>query len=92
MTFSPVSLNGFLIGLFIFTLSNLLAAPLLSDCGRPTTLRTDSCPDGIVHTGFPFIFFEEGGFVFRRIFNLRCLSLDIFIGFAFAVLFDDALA
>jgi len=66
MTFTPVSLNGFLIGLFIFTLASLLAAPLLSDCGRPTILRTDSCPDDIVHTGFPFIFFEEGDLSFEE--------------------------
>ncbi len=86
MTFSRVFLNGFLIGLFIFTLANLLAAPLLSDCGLPAMLGTDSCADDIVRAGFPLIFFEQGGFAFRSIFNLPYLLLDIFIGLDFATL------
>ncbi|MDP1716376.1 MAG: hypothetical protein Q8L41_16695 [Anaerolineales bacterium] len=86
MTFSRTFSNGFLIGLFIFTLANLLAAPLLSDCGLPAILGTDSCADDIVRAGFPLIFFEQGGFAFRSIFNLPYLGLDILIGLVFAVL------
>ena len=73
MTFSPVSLNGFLIGLFIFTLANLLAAPLISYCGLPAILGTDLCADDFVRDAFPLIFFEQGNIAFRNIFNLPYL-------------------
>ncbi|MDO8752751.1 MAG: hypothetical protein Q7J80_02565 [Anaerolineales bacterium] len=85
-TFNRPFLNGFLIGLLLFLSINLLAAHRLSDCGLPAILGTDSCADDIVRAGFPFIFFEEGGFAFRRIFSLPYLSLDIFIGLALAAL------
>lgn len=49
-------------------------------------LGTDSCADDITRAGFPLIFFEEGGFAFRSIFNLPFLLLDIFIGLDFAVI------
>jgi hypothetical protein len=86
MTTSRTFLKGFLIGLFIFILVNILAAHLLSDCGLPAILGTDSCADDIVRAGFPLIFFEEGGFAFHSIFNLPYLLLDIFIGLDFATL------
>jgi len=86
MTSSRTFLNGFLIGLFIFILANLLAAHLLSDCGLPAILGTDFCADDIARAGFPLVFFEQGGFAYRSIFNLRTLLLDIFIGLGFAVL------
>ena len=86
MTASRAFLNGFLIGLLVFILANILAAHLLSDCGLPAILGSDSCADDIARAGFPLIFFEEGGFAFRSIFNLPYLLLDIFIGLDFAVL------
>lgn len=86
MTPSRAFLNGFLIGLFIFILVNILAAHLLSDCGLPAVLGADSCADDIARAGFPLIFFEAGGFAFRSIFNLPYLLLDIFIGLNFATL------
>ena len=86
MTFSRAFLNGILIGLFIFILANLLAAHLLSDCGLPALLGRDTCADDIARAGFPLIFFEEGGFAFRSIFNLPYLFFDIFIGLDFAFL------
>ena len=86
MTPSRTFLNGFLIGLLIFILVNILAAHLLSDCGLPAVLGVDSCADDIARAGLPFIFFEEGGFAFRSIFNLPYLLLDIFIGLDFAVM------
>ncbi len=86
MTSSRAFLNGLLIGLFIFILVNMLAAHLLSDCGLPALLGTSSCADDIARAGFPFVFFEQGGFVFRSIFNLPYLLLDIFIGLDFAVM------
>jgi len=78
-------LNGFLMGLLIFLIANLLAAHLLSDCGLPAVLGIDSCADDIARVGFPIIFFEEGGFDFRSTFNLPILFLDLFIGFDLAV-------
>ena len=85
MTSSRAFLNGFLIGLLIFVLANLLAAHLLSDCGLPAILGTDFCADDIARAGFPFIFFEQGGFAFRSTFNLPYLLLDTFIGLGSAV-------
>ena len=86
MTSSRAFRNGFLIGLFIFILVNVLAAHLLSDCGLPAILGTDSCADDIARAGFPLIFFEQGGFAYRSIFNLPYLLLDIFIGLDFAAI------
>jgi len=86
MTTSRTFLNGFLIGLFIFVLANLLAAHLLSDCGLPAVLGMDFCADDIARAGFPLIFFEEGGFAYRSTFNLPILFLDVFIGFGLATL------
>jgi hypothetical protein len=78
-------LNGFLIGLFLFTVANILAAHLLSDCGLPAVLGLGSCSDAIVRIGFPLVFFEQGGFAYRSGFNLPFLLLDLFIGLDFAV-------
>ncbi len=83
---SRAFLNGFLIGLLIFILVNLLAAHLLSDCGLPAVLGADSCADDIVRAGFPLIFLEQGGFAYRSIFNLPYLLLNMFIGLDFATL------
>ncbi len=84
MTFNRTFLNGFLIGLFIFFLANLLAAHLLSDCRLPALLGASACADDIARAGFPFIFLEQGGFVSRNIFNLSNLLFDIFISFDLA--------
>ncbi|MBI5966060.1 MAG: hypothetical protein HY863_21475 [Chloroflexi bacterium] len=86
MTASRSFLKGFLIGLSIFILANILAAHLLSDCGLPAVLGMGFCADDIARAGFPLIFFEEGGFAFRSIFNPPILLLDIFIGLGFAAL------
>ncbi len=86
MTFSRTFLNGFLIGLLVFILANLFAAHLLSDCGLPALLGAGFCADDISRAGFPLVFFEQGGFAYRSIFNLPNLALDIFIGLDFAIL------
>ena len=86
MTFSRTFLHGFLIGLLVFILANLFAAHLLSDCGLPALLGADACADDISRAGFPLVFFEQGGFAYRSIFNLPYLALDIFIGLDFAIL------
>ena len=85
MTISRPFRNGFVIGLLWFSLANLLAAHLLSDCGLPALLGMDFCADDIARAGFPLVFFEEGGFTYRSIFRLPYLLLDIFIGMDFAI-------
>ncbi|MBL8050953.1 MAG: hypothetical protein JNM46_07000 [Anaerolineales bacterium] len=78
-------LIGFGIGLFIFILINLIAAHLLSDCGLPAVFGLDHCADDIARAGFPFIFFEEGGFDYRNIFNTSNLVNDIVIAILFSI-------
>jgi hypothetical protein len=78
-------LNGFLIGLLIFIVANLLAAQLFSDCGLPAVLGLSRCADDISRAGFPLVFMEEGGFAYRQVFNPTYFFLDIFIGLDFAV-------
>jgi len=86
MTSKGVFSKGVLIGLAMFILINLLAAYLLSDCGLPAVLGMSFCSDDIARAGFPLVFFEQGGFAYRSIFNLPSLLFDIFIGIAFAIL------
>jgi ABC-type antimicrobial peptide transport system permease subunit len=85
MTSTRAFLKGFMLGLGIFILINLLAAQLFSDCGLPAVLGMSFCSDGIARAGFPLIFFEQGGFAYRSIFNLPSLLLDLVFGLAFAV-------
>jgi hypothetical protein len=85
MTKSNNFLIGIGIGLVFFLLANLLAAHLLSDCGLPGVLGTDSCADDIARIGFPLIFFEEGGFAYRSYFNLPYFLLDLFISLDLAL-------
>lgn len=84
MTASRAFLYGFLIGLFIFVLANVIAAHLLSDCGLPAILGVDSCADDISRAGFPLAFFEQGGFAFRSVFILTNLLLDGLFGLLFS--------
>jgi ABC-type antimicrobial peptide transport system permease subunit len=86
MTSPRIFSHGFLIGLFGFILINIFAAHLLSDCGLPALLGTDFCADDIARAGFPLVFFEQGGFAFRSIFNLPYFFLDLLIGIVFAAL------
>lgn len=82
---SHTFINGSLIGVFAFLLASLLAAHLLSDCGLPAVIGMDYCADDIVRAGFPWVFFEEGGFAYREMFNLPLLVLDLFVGLSLAV-------
>jgi hypothetical protein len=86
MTAPRTFLNGFLIGLLSIILINMLAAHLLSDCGLPALLGTDFCADDISRAGFPLVFFEQGGFAYRSIFNLPYLLLDLFVGLDLAII------
>lgn len=86
MTPSKKFSTGFLIGLSIFILANGLAAHLLSDCGLPALLGLSACADDISRAGFPFVFFEQGGFAYRSEFNLSFLTLDLIIGFGLSAI------
>lgn len=86
MTKTRVFWAGFLLGLAAFVIANLLAAHMLSDCGLPAVFGRDACADDIARAGFPLVFFEEGGFAFRSIFNLPYLLLDLLIGLGIGVL------
>jgi len=71
---------GFTIGLLAFVLINVLSAHLASDCGLPAVFERDSCADDIARAGWPFRFYERGGFDYRFEFNLPVLLLDLIIG------------
>lgn len=77
-------LKGFLIGLSIFILLNILASALFSDCGLPALFGLGGCADAISRAGFPFVFLEQGGFAYRSIFNFPIFILDLVIGFGIA--------
>lgn len=77
-------LKGFLIGLSIFILLNILASALFSDCGLPALFGLGGCADAISRAGFPFVFLEQGGFAYRSIFNFPIFILDLVIGFGMA--------
>jgi hypothetical protein len=86
MNSSRAFFAGFLVGLLLIFLMNVIAAHLLSDCGLPAILGTSYCADDIIRAGFPFVFLEEGGFAFRRNFNGSYMVVDILIGFGVALL------
>jgi len=86
MTQRRTFLKGFLIGLSIFILLNILASALFSDCGLPALFGLGGCADAISRAGFPFIFLEQGGFAYHNDFNPPFFFLDIFLGLGFAVL------
>lgn len=73
-------LKWFLIGLSIFILLNILASALFSDCGLPALFGLGGCADAISRVGFPFVFFEQGGFAYHSSFNLPVFILDIVVG------------
>ena len=78
-------LTGFAAGLLLFVALNLLAAHLASDCGLPAVFGRDACADDIARAGWPFRFYEEGGFAYRFEFNLPGLWADLAIGMILAV-------
>ena len=84
MTPRQTFLKGFLIGLSIFILLNILASALFSDCGLPALFGLGGCADAISRVGFPFVFFEQGGFAYHSDFNFPIFILDIVIGFGVA--------
>lgn len=71
---------GFVSGLLFFTVINLVAAHLSSDCGLPAVIGLDACADDITRAGWPLQFYEEGGFAYRREFNPFFLLVNLGIG------------
>ena len=71
---------GFTIVLLAFILINMFSAHLSSDCGLLAVFERDACADDIARAGWPFRFYEKGGFDYRFEFNLPVLFLDLAIG------------
>jgi hypothetical protein len=78
--------TGFVIGLILFLVINLLAAHLASDCGLATFSPTSACADGIARLGWPLQFYESGGFMYTQSFNALYLAIDIGLGLLLASL------
>ena len=77
--------TGFGIGLLIFIVINLLSAHLASDCGLPAVFGRDACAVDIA-AGWPFRFYEEGGFAYPLEFTLPALVADLASGIILASL------
>ena len=77
---------GFVIGLLIFILINLLAAHFSSDCGLPAVFGHDSCADDIARAGWPMQFYEDGGIAYHQDFNPLFLLINLGIGMTFAII------
>jgi len=71
---------GVALGLLAFILINLFSAHLSSDCGLLAVFERDTCADDIARAGWPFRFYERGGFDYRFEFNLSFLVLDLVTG------------
>ena len=63
--------------LLAFVAANLIAAHLQSDCGLPGVLQLAGCADDISRVGFPWVFWETGGFAARERLDLGALGLDV---------------
>lgn len=71
---------GLFAGLLVFSLINVLAAHLMSDCGLPALLGWAACNDDIVRAGWPLKFYEEGGIAFHSFYSSYVLVEDMVIG------------
>ncbi|MBK6791972.1 MAG: hypothetical protein IPG80_05395 [Anaerolineales bacterium] len=85
MTLNKHFFKGFLIGLLVVILINIFAAHLFSDCGLPALFGLGGCADAISRLGFPFVFFEQGGFAYHSTLNPPFLILDLVIGLGIAM-------
>ncbi len=75
---------GFLAAFLLCVGINLLTAHLMSECGLPAVFGVSARADDIVRGGFPFQFYEKGGFAYRYEFSTSVLALDIGLAFALA--------
>ena len=76
---------GFVLIILLFLAANILAAHLQSDCGLRGVLGTAGCADDISRVGFPWVFYEEGGFAYRNTLNIGVLWLDVGVGLMLAL-------
>ncbi len=77
--------TGFMMGLLVLFVANLVAVHLHSDGGLFEGLGlTHRVMDGIRRIGFPFQILEQGGLVYRHVFSPIALLLDILIAVACA--------
>ena len=83
--------SGFILGLGLFLVANLISVHVNSDCGLLEGLGiVDRWQDDIRRMGFPLQFFEEGGFSYRRNVSPLALLLDIVIAVACATVIGFA--
>jgi len=71
--------NGWLIAggaLLLFLIITLLSAHLRSDCGLPAVFGMSGCADDIRRAGFPWLFWESGGFAFHEYWSWPALVGD----------------
>ena len=71
---------GFIIGLLIFLVVNLISAHLASDCGLLAVFGRAPCADDIARAGLPLQFLERGGFDNQDNFRADFLVIDLIIG------------
>jgi hypothetical protein len=64
----------------LFVAVNLLAAHFMSDCGLPAVFGLNICYDDIVRLGWPFQFYEDGGFAYHTFFDNSMLIADLLTG------------
>lgn len=72
--------RGCTLGFLLFLAINMASAHLASDCGLIAVFGRDSCADDIARAGWPFRFYEQGGFDYRQEFQAGILLLDLLIG------------
>ena len=71
---------GFLVGFSFFVAANLIAVHIRSDGGLLEGLGiVDNVHDDIRRIGFPFQFFEEGGFSYRRVVSPLAFAGDALV-------------
>ena len=77
---------GFAITFLVFLGLNLLSAHLRSDCGLEAWLGLSGCVDDLRLAGFPWVIWEQGGFIGVNIFRLPALFGDMTLGLGISLL------
>ena len=77
---------GFFGCLLLFLIVNLIVVQARSDCGLLGALQLAGCADDISRAGFPFQFWERGGFDYREVFQMSLLILDLLIALVVSLL------
>jgi hypothetical protein len=72
--------------LLLFIVINLLSAHLRSDCGLPAVLGMSGCADDIRRAGFPWVFWESGGFAFHEYWSWPAFIADAGLAVAISAL------